>query len=114
MFFSFVRPQSAMRLITGTTGNSNINDLYPETGWSTIRDRAEAAMIIMLYIKKSLCPTYFLEVLLPQPNHRYIEYNLRNKDHIRLPFTRLELSRRSFLPTAIYICLLEESYFLMR
>ena len=125
MYFSFVRPVmdygnvvwggsydsdlfkleriniAAMRLITGATGNSNTNNLYIETEWSNIRDRAEAAMIIMLFKTINSLRRTYLEVLLPQPNQRYIEYNLRNKDHIRLPFTRLELFRRSFLPTAI-------------
>ncbi len=125
MFFAFVRPCmeygnivwggsydsdinkleqiniDGMRLVTGATSHSNIRKLYAETGWLSVRDRIETAMLVMLWkVKNSYVPDYLAE-LLPRQDSDRTNYNLRNNDHIRIPLVRLELYRRSFFPTAI-------------
>ena len=90
-----------MRLVTGATSRSNIQKLYAETGWLSIRSRIDMAMIVMLFkIKNHLSPNYLFE-LLPQQNATYICYSLRNNENIKLPFSKREAFRRSFFPTAI-------------
>ena len=90
-----------MRLISGATANSNIHNLYIETALISIRERAENAMLIMLFkVIISMCPLYLTD-LLPHFNHQDIRYNLRKKSNIRVPFTRLELFKQSFFPYSI-------------
>jgi len=55
----------------------------------------------MLYkIKSSLTPQYLTD-LLPPENCKVIQYSLRNNKDIKVPFTRLEVFKRSFFPAAI-------------
>ena len=90
-----------MRLITGATSNSNIMRLFQETSWQPLRKRSENTILIMFYkIVNNLGPTYLLD-LLPRENKKCIVYNLRNDNDYIIPFTRLEVFKRSFVPTAI-------------
>jgi hypothetical protein len=90
-----------MRLVTGATANSNIARLYAETSWQTVRQRSEDASVIMIYkIQNDLAPDYLKDIL-PKANHTYVRYNLRQNQNIKIPFTRLEIFKRSFIPTAI-------------
>ncbi len=90
-----------MRLVTGATARSNISKLYEDLGWVSMRSRCEEAMLLMLYkILHGMAPDYLIE-LLPHRNRELIQYDLRNKDNIKVPYTRLETSRRSFFPNAI-------------
>jgi len=92
-----------MRLLTGATANSNIRKLYEETAWQSVRERCDAAMATMLYkIKHFLTPNY-LTSLLPRQNSDIVPHNLRNREHIKPPYARLETYKRSFLPYAINI-----------
>ena len=91
----------AMRLVTGATARSNIQRLYAESGWQTIRARIDMAMVIMLFKIKNHCTPNYLYELLPQDNVESICYDLRNNDNIRLPHARREALRRSFFPSAI-------------
>ena len=91
----------AMRLITGATAKSNISKLNAETAFLTIRERSEDAILVMLYkVKSSLSPKYLTD-LLPPENSKVIQYSLRNNKDIKVPFTRLEVFKRSFFPAAI-------------
>ena len=93
----------AMRLITGATARSSIAALYEETSFVSFRDRIDRLSLTMLFkIKNDLSPEY-LKILLPDENHETIHYNLRNKENIKIPFTRLETFKRSFIPRAIRI-----------
>ena len=89
-----------MRLVTGATARSNIRKLYEETAWIPIRQKCENAMVIMMFkMKNNLSPDYLYD-LLPEMNNEVIHYNLRNNNDLRVPFSRLESFRRSFVPTA--------------
>ena len=90
-----------MRLITGATARSNIANLYDETGFMDIKTKCNNAMLIMMHkIKHNKCPPYLLN-LLPPDNQDIHTYNLRNKNDIIKPSTRLESFKRSFFPHAI-------------
>ena len=90
-----------MRLVTGATSHSNIHRLYAETGWVRIQTHIDMAMVIMLFkIKHRQVPNYLFG-LLPENIAESIDYNLRNDNNIRVPFSRKEAFRRSFFPSAI-------------
>ena len=90
-----------MRLITGATARSNIANVYEETKFMSISERRDLSMLIMVYkIKNGLTPGYLVDIM-PRENHEYIRYNLRNNQDISVPYTRLEIFRRSFVPFAI-------------
>ena len=90
-----------MRLITGATARSNIAKLFIDTGFSQIKHHYEQSTLVMIYkVKHNLAPNY-LKDLLPPRNCDYVNYNLRNNQDIKVPYTRLETFRRSFIPSAI-------------
>ncbi len=89
-----------MRIVSGATARSNIGRLYKELSWLSIRDRCNNAMLTMFFkMKINLTPSYLTQ-LLPVHNND-TGYDLRNSSNIRIPFTRLETFRRSFIPSAI-------------
>ena len=88
-----------MRLVCGATKRSNISKLYEDTGWQSVKERRDQAMVIMLYkIKHNIAPTY-LHQLLPQ-DQPYV-HNLRSKKVIREMRFNTEVFKRSFFPTAV-------------
>lgn len=89
----------AMRCITGATARSNIANLYTDTQWYSTKDRiCNNIQTMMFKIKNNLAPND-LKVLIPIPNVN--NYNLRNKQALQNPFCRLQLFKRSFIPTGI-------------
>ena len=90
-----------MRLVSGATARSNISNLYLETSWKSFTDKRNDAMLCMLYkMKNGIVPNYLAE-LLPQENGQLNVHFLRNSRYIKIPFNKSEMSKRSFLPTAI-------------
>ena len=88
----------AMRLVTGATARSNINNLYNETKWQSISLRHSNAVAIMLFkIKHDFSPEY-LRILLPPENTDRTTYQLRNRENTHIPAARLESFKRSFFP----------------
>jgi len=79
-----------MRLITGATARSNISNLHKETGFLNFKSRFENNSVITLYKIKNCNMPEYLKVLLPQENKYIIQYNLRNREDIRVPTARLE------------------------
>ena len=87
-----------MRLVTGATARSNIALLYRDTGFMSVSERRDHAMLNMMYkIKSGLAPDYLTNILPPE-NHEIIHYNLRNNENIAVPHVRLEIFKRSFVP----------------
>ena len=90
-----------MRLVTGATARSSISKLYADTSFLDIKTRCQNSMLCMLYkIKHNLCPSYLNDILPPE-NNEIIRYNLRNRDDIVQPNTRLDSLKRSFIPASI-------------
>ena len=90
-----------LAIISGATARSNIANLYKETSMASMSERRDHSMLIMLYkIKNGMAPDYLFDIL-PQENHEYIRYNLRNNMNLSVPLTRLESFKRSFIPYSI-------------
>ena len=93
-----------MRLVSGATAKCNITRLYDDVSWLSIRDRCENAMLTMFFkMKRDQTPSYLTQ-LIPKEIKETTVYNLRNNNDIKIPFTRLDSFRRSFLPTAVKLC----------
>ena len=90
-----------MRLITGATARSNISNLHKETGFPNLKSRFENNSVITLYKIKNCNMPEYLKVLHPQENKDIIQYNLRNREDIRVPTARLKTFKRSFFWNAI-------------
>ena len=93
----------AMRIVTGATARSNINNLYEETGWPTLSERRLFHVHKLMYkMVNELAPSY-LSDLLPDTVGQRVTYGLRNEAELRMPFTRTESFRRSFIPFGIRV-----------
>ena len=90
----------AMRIVTGATERSNINNLYEETGWMSLQERRTGHVLSLMYkIVNNLAPSYLSNLMPNMEQER--NYGLRNNNMLRAPFTRTESYRRSFIPYAI-------------
>lgn len=88
-----------MRLVTGATNRSNIAKLYEDTGWQSVKEHRDQAIIIMLYkIKTNFAPNYLRDLM---PQNQISVHNLRNKKDYIEPSFNTEVFKRSFFPTAI-------------
>jgi hypothetical protein len=86
----------ALRLVTGATAKSNIANLYRDTHWMKIQDRANNAVLAMMYkIFNDLAPSY-LTNLIRIIDHTKQKHNLRQKESLMTQICRVETFRRSF------------------
>ena len=91
----------AMRITVGATARCNINLLYEECKWPCLTDRRMHHCLTMMYkTVNGLVPLY-LQELLPTNVGDNARYPLRNNEEIRVPFARLEIFRKSFIPSII-------------
>ena len=89
----------AMRLISGATARSHIENLYMEFNWLTIQERINIASLTIMYkIINGYSPTY-LSNLIEHDENRF--YNFRQQRALRMPFCRLEVFKKSFFPRTI-------------
>ena len=89
-----------MRLVTGATARSNINNVMLEFGGSTMADRIKQTSLIMFFkIFTGKAPQYLTDILDQINGQR--SYVLRNNSKVRTPICRLETYKRSFFPRAI-------------
>ena len=76
--------------------------LYQETGYDKFKDRIDNSSVVMLYmIKNDLAPDNLNEFLPSVRNAA--RYKLRNNHYIKVPFTRLEVCKGSFIPQSIQL-----------
>ena len=91
----------ALRIVTGATANSSIQLLYSDTGWEHLSDRRKIHSLCIFYqIMQGTAPHY-LRTLIPQTVGEATSRNLRSASKIRMPKTRTETFRRSFIPSTI-------------
>ncbi len=89
----------AMRLITGATARSNIENLYKDTMLPPLQTLVENRMLVFMFkILKNLCPSYLTNLV--SINETDGIYELRNRPSLKIPFARLESFKRSFIPFA--------------
>ena len=78
----------AMRLVTGATARSNINNLYKDCNWVTIKDQIDGSSLKMMFkIVNGLAPEY-LSNLVDKTDER--PYNFRQTQSLKIPRCRLE------------------------
>lgn len=88
-------------LCTGAFKRSSYKLLLEELGWESLEGRRKKAKLILMYkIINNLTPNY-LKVLIPPQVQDGTEYNLRNRSHIRLPASRTQYMKNSFIPSTL-------------
>lgn len=86
---------------TGAYVNTSHNRLLHELGWPSLRERRKNAKLIMAFkLVNNLTPPY-LTGILPPTRQQSSTYQLRNPQDITIPHTRLQLFKKSFLPSSI-------------
>ena len=90
-----------MRIVTGATARSNINNLYIETGWVPLKNRRLIHALTMLYKVINGQANDYLVAQLPQTVNNRANRSLRSGKNLDIPFARLECFRRSFFPFSI-------------
>ena len=94
---------SAMRIVSGATQKSNINNLYTELNWDTLSERRDVHALVMFNkIITGNCPQY-LSNLIPKKVGEVCRYAVRNADDYIVPRWRLECHKQSFFPRIITI-----------
>ena len=95
----------AMRSVTGATAGSNIANLYKDTGCVPLLERRDIHSLCLLYKQfRGEGPSYLRDLLPPEVGERTdYRYPLRNMNDTDIPFTRLNIFKRSFFH-ARYLC----------
>ena len=90
------------RTVTGARKGTSRDLIYSELQWETLSSRRENVKILNMHkIVNDNAPTYLCN-LIPkeiEPNR----YNLRNPNNIKIPKTRTETFRKSFIPSGIKV-----------
>ena len=89
----------AIHSVTGATSGSNIANLYRDTGWVPLHDRQDIHSLCLLYKLFRGEGSYLRDILPPEVGERTdYRYPLRNTNDADIPFTRLDIFKRSFFP----------------
>lgn len=90
----------AARIVTGLTRSVSLDNLSREVGWQLLSARRKAQKLSIMYrASKNQLPSYVSNLIPPLVNN-ITGYNLRNQNDINIPNTRLEIYKRSFIPSA--------------
>ena len=89
-----------MRWVTGVISWSNIVNFYRDTGWVPLHDQRDIHSLCLLYkLFRGEGPSYLRDLLPPEVGERTdYRYSLRNTNNADIPFTRLDIYKRSFFP----------------
>ena len=91
----------AMRCVTGATANSSLQLLREETKWETLSQRRDIHCLQFFFkLTKGVGPGY-LSALLPQAVCERTHYSLRSRHDLSIPYSRLEILKRSFIPRTL-------------
>ena len=93
----------AMRIVTGATERSNINNLYSDTGWSSLAERRKLHKLSWFYkILNHMTPSY-LEDAMPSLVEERTHYDLRSGRNVSQLQTKKECYLKSFFPSTIHL-----------
>ena len=93
--------QSAARLVCRATARCNVEKLYEEVCWCSLKERRQNQRLCLFYkILNNMAPRY-LSLLMPQQVEARTHYPLRNRGNIDVPFSRLDSYKFSFFPCTI-------------
>ena len=88
------------KTVTGARKGTSHDLLYSELKWETLSQRRTNSKLLNIHrIVNNNAPSYMCN-LIPQ-NNEDNRYNLRNKSEVKMPKTRTETFRRSFIPSSI-------------
>ena len=91
----------AMRIVTGATEKSNINNMYEDLGWQSLRQRREIHCLKWMYrIVHKHCPSYLSDVIPPTVGERQ-RYNLRGNHDLSTIQATTQTYSKSFFPSTI-------------
>lgn len=91
----------AARIVTGLTSYASLACIYTETGWEKLSTRREVKKLCLFYkITTGETPEYLYD-LIPPTVEEISNYNLRNRQNISQPLSRLTLYQQSFFPATI-------------
>ena len=90
----------AAHIVTGLTRSVSLDNLYRECSWVSHAERRRQQKLIFMYNSTNgRVPTYVADLI--SPSFREIStYTLRNQHNI-VPFCRIEISRKSCIPSSI-------------
>jgi hypothetical protein len=91
----------AARAVTGATARCTTISLYNELHWQTLKERRLQHRLSLFYkIINKLTPVYLFNLIPLQVNQR-TTYNLRNRDNLDEPISRVQCLSKSFIPATI-------------
>jgi hypothetical protein len=89
---------NAARIVSGATARCTTASLNSELKWEPLRTRRRAHKLSMFYkIVNNMSPQYMVD-LIPRRVHQRTEYDLRNRDQLDIPRTRIVAHTNSFYP----------------
>ena len=92
----------AARIVTGLSIYASFDSIYKETWWETLSTRRKVKKNLLLFYKivNKEAPDYLYE-LVPPLVAANVNYNLRNRHNIHVPFNRLTVYQNSYFPCTI-------------
>ena len=91
----------AARIVTGLTVLASKESLYFETGWEPLSTRRQNCQLLTVFkIHNNLAPNYLIDIF---PNQRIdiSRYETRNALQYNKPKCRLEIMKKSFVPSSV-------------
>ncbi len=91
----------AARIVTGLTRSVSLEHLRQEIGWQSLSIRRSVQKLSIMYKAANNETPSYISNLIPPEIQNITNYNLRNRQNINIPYSRLEISKRSCIPSAI-------------
>ncbi len=91
----------AARIVTGLTRSVSLEHLRHEIGWQSLSIRRSVQKLSIMYKATNGETPSYISNLIPPAIHNLTNYNLRNRLNINVPYSRLEIHKQSFIPSAI-------------
>ncbi len=93
----------AARIVTGLTRSVSLDNLKQEVGWELLSVRRHLQKLSIMYkATNNQLPSYVTN-LIPPPVNAVSNYNLRNQNNITIPNARLDIFKRSFIPSTVQL-----------
>ena len=88
-------------IVTGLTHSISLVNLYREYGWVPLHTRRKEQKLAFMYKAVNDLTLEDISDHIPHFVRDVTNYTLRNKNNLRVPFTRTEISRKSCIPSSI-------------
>ncbi len=93
----------AARIVSGLTRSVSIENLRREVGWQLLAVRRNVQKLSIMYkANNNELPSYITNLIPPAVN-AVTHYNLRNQNNINVPNARLEIYKRSYIPSTVQL-----------